>query len=252
MNLLDFLVTSEIRKELLKLLWVDNLEASGHQLAQLAQASYSAVHSELEAMKNEGVVTATEKGKAMMFKKNKNYTGRKALSTLLATLPKTARSRKPADDEVKLSLVKFGAPLGVDGESGLNLSLEETLAYALRLARRDSTVARVLPVVFAHNKDVLDFPRLEFLARKLEVLPVLGLFLDLTASLSKDRKLHKVALRYDDRRRKRMQNFFENKKFNRFEDELAAKNTPPVARSWRFLMNMGMDSFENLFQKNLH
>ena len=55
MHLFDFLVTSQTRKELLKLLWVDNLDASGHQLAQLAQAAYSAVHSELEAMKNEGV-----------------------------------------------------------------------------------------------------------------------------------------------------------------------------------------------------
>jgi hypothetical protein len=251
MNLLDFLVTSEIRKELLKLLWVDNLKASGHQLAQLAQAAYSAVHSELEAMKNEGLVTSTEKGKAMMFKKNNNYTDRKALMALLSATPKTysGLSRKPTDDEVKLNLSKFGAPLGVYGETELNLSLEETLAYGLVLARRDSTVARVLPVVFAKNKDVVDFPRLEFLARKLEVLPVLGMFLDLTASLLKSQKLHKLARGYDDRRRKHVENFFVNKKFNLFENELAARNTPPVARSWRFRLNMPMDSFENLFRK---
>ncbi|MCI0411852.1 hypothetical protein L0222_03510, partial [bacterium] len=159
-------------------------------------------------------------------------------------------SRKPADDEVRLSLSKFGAPLGVHGESEVDLSLEETLAYAMNLARRDSTVARVLPVVLAKNKDVVDFPRLEFWARKLEVLPVLGFFLDLTGLLLKSRKLHELAQSYADRRRKRMENFFVNKKFNRFENELAEKNTPPVARSWRFLLNMGMDSFEDLVRKS--
>jgi len=229
---------------------VDDLEASGHQLAQLAGGAYSAVHSELEAMKNEGLVTTTEKGKAVMFKKNNNYTDRKALTTLLATFPKRVHSGKPTDDEVKLSLSHFGAPLGVHGESDLKLSLEETVAYALSLARRDSTVARVLPVVFARHKDVVDFPRLEFFARKLNVLPVLGLFVDLTASLLDNRKLHKLARQYDDRRRTRLENFFVNKKLNRFENELAAKNTPRVARSWRFLLNMPMDSFETLLQKH--
>ncbi len=250
-NLLDFLVTSETRKELLKLLWVDNLEASGHQLAQLAGAAYSAVHSELDAMKNEGLVVNSEKGKAIMFKKNNEYTDWKALTTLLAAIPKrySGLSRKPTDEEVRLNLSKFGAPLAVYGETELDLSLEETVAYGLFLARRDSTVARVLPVVLAQNKDVMDFPRLEFLARKLEVLPVLGMFLDLTASLLKSQKLHRLARSYDDRRRKLVEDFFVNKKSNPFENELAARNTPPVAHSWRFRLNMPMDSFENLFRK---
>jgi len=252
MNLLDFLVTSETRKKLLKLLWVDNLEASGHQLAQLAQAAYSVVHNELEAMKNEGLVTSSEKGKAMMFKKNNNYTDRKALAVLLSGTPKTysGLSRKPTDDEVKLNLSKFGAPLCVHGETKMNFSLEETLAYGLVLARRDSTVTRVLPVAFAKNKDVVDFTRLEFLARKLEVLPVLGMFLDITSSLLKNQKLHRLAQSYDDRRRKHVQDFFVNKKLSRFENELATKNTSPVARSWRFRLNMPMESFESLFRKN--
>lgn len=252
MDLLDFLVTSETRKALLRLLWVDDLEASGHQLAQLAGAAYSAVHSELEAMKSEGLVTTRDHGKAVMFRKNNNYAGRKALKSLLDTTPKTSSvySRRPTDAEVKLSLSKFGAPLGVHGESELNRSLEETLAYALSLARRDSTVARVLPVVLAKNKDVVDFPRLEFLARKLDVLPVLGFFLDLTASLLNSRTLHKLSRQYDDRRRTRLENFFVNKKHNRFESELTEKNTPSVARSWRFLMNMPMDSFKDVFKKS--
>ena len=251
MSLLNFLVTSETRKELLRLLWVDNLEASGYQLARLAGGAYSSVYDELEAMKKEGLITSRRQGNAVMFRKNDGYTWRKALTTLLNTQQvSVARAKKPTDDEVRLSLSKFGAPLRVHRESELDLPLEETLVCALTLARRDATVARVLPVVFAKNQDLLNLRRLEFLARKQGVLPVLGLFLDLTALLTKRQKLHAEARRFKDGRRKRMENFFVDRKFTRFEKELAERNTPSVARHWHFLMNMGLDSFEDRFKKS--
>ena len=251
MSLLNFLVTSETRKELLRLLWVDNLEASGYQLARLAGGAYSSVYDELEAMKKERLVTSRRQGNSVMFRKNDGYTWRKALTTLLNTQQvSVARAKKPTDDEVRLSLSKFGAPLRVHRESELDLPLEETLVCALTLARRDATVARVLPVVFAKNQDLLNLRRLEFLARKQGVLPVLGLFLDLTALLTKRQKLHAEARRFKDGRRKRMENFFVDRKFTRFEKELAEKNTPSVARHWHFLMNMGLDSFEDRFKKS--
>ena len=251
MSLLNFLVTSETRKELLRLLWVDNLEASGYQLARLAGGAYSSVYDELEAMKKERLVTSRRQGNAVMFRKNDGFTWRKALTTLLNTQQvSVARAKKPTDDEVRLSLSKFGAPLRVHRESELDLPLEETLVCALTLARRDATVARVLPVVFAKNQDLLNLRRLEFLARKQGVLPVLGLFLDLTALLTKRQKLHAEARRFKDGRRKRMENFFVDRKFTRFEKELAERNTPSVARHWHFLMNMGLDSFEDRFKKS--
>ena len=152
---------------------------------------------------------------------------------------------------MRWNLARFGAPVAVDASPGVALPLEETLAAALNLARRDATVARSLPVLFAKNKDHLDLPRLEFLARKQGSLRVLGFFLDLTAALLGNRRLHREARRLRDRRRKRAEDFFTERKPNEFEERLAERNTPKVARAWHFRLNMGMDSFESLFKKHL-
>ncbi|HJZ12626.1 MAG TPA: hypothetical protein VJ521_10770, partial [Acidobacteriota bacterium] len=209
----------------------------------------SSVHAELEAMANEGLVTSREVGRALLFRKNDSYPGAKALKTLLGHQT-PSYSKSVTDDEVRSSLANFGAPLAVYGKAMHELGLEETLALSLDLARRDATVARTLPVVFAKNSHRLDLSRLKFLARKGKVLPVLGLFLDVTASLTGSRNLRKEARGLMDRRRKRMEQFFVHRRPGKFENELTERNTPSVARKWRFLMNMGMDSFENLFRKN--
>jgi hypothetical protein len=154
-----------------------------------------------------------------------------------------------SDDDVRLNLTRFGAPLAVHGETNVDLSLEETLVAALGLARHDATVARVLPVVFAKNRNLLDWARLEFCARQEGVLQVLGLFWDLTGSMMNNKKLQAKARPLKDNRRKRMENFFLTKG-NRFEQALAEANTPSVARRWNFLMKMEMDSFEGSFRKH--
>lgn len=251
MSLMSYLVTSETRRKLLRLLWVDHVEASGYQLAQLAGAAYSAVHAELQAMTKEGLVHSRTKGRARLFRKNDQYRQRNALTLLLGVPAARDSLPQPGESDIRLNLVKHGAPLAVQGATRLDLSLEETLVYSLRLARRDATVARVLPLVFARNKDNWHMARLEFLARKHEVLPVLGFFLDLTALLSKSRKLRTQARRLKDHRRKRMENFFVDRRFSKFELELNRRNTPTVARSWRFLLNMGVDSFQDLYDKHI-
>ena len=75
--------------------------------------------------------------------------------------------------------------------------------------------------------------------------------MELTATLLKDKTLKKRARKLVDRRRKKMEPFFKNQKPSRFEQKLVEKNTPMVARNWHFSMNMGMDSFEDLFRKNI-
>jgi hypothetical protein len=238
---------------LLKLLWVDDIQASRNQLAHLAKAAYSATYAELEAMASEGLVTSVRKGKADVYSKNSKYYGR---AILLALLEKPKFSPNPAknlsDLDVQLNLVKFGAPLGVGGIANVDLRLEETLVETLLLARRDATVTRVLPVVIAMHKDKINFSRLEFLAREQKALSILGFFLDLTGSLAKCKKLHNEALKLKDLRRKKLENFFINRKVSRFEEILNEKHTPPIARSWLFLLNIGMDSFESLYRKNMN
>ena len=227
------------------------MKASGHQLAQLAGLAYSSVHAELEAMKAAGLVSVHTEGRAEMFTKNGEYPDAVTLTALLQNPKSTQETERNATDEdVQLNLVRFGAPLGVNGKSNVELSLEETLVLGLKLARQNSTVTRVLPVVFAKNRNTLDLKRLEFLAQQHHVLPVLGFFLDLTSVLTKNKKLHAQALKLVDRRRKRMEYFFVGRKQGQFEKELTEMNTPDLARKWLFFMNMGMDSFETLFRKN--
>lgn len=251
MGLLDFLVTSETRKGLLRLLWGQNVEASAHQLAKLTDAAYSGVHAELGAMEKEGLVMARRKGKALIFRKNDGYHYASELRGLLADQMRWAGPTQASDDDVRLNLVKFGAPLAVHGETNVDLPVEEALVAGLNLSRRDATVARVLPVVFAKNRNSVDWDRLEFRARQQGVLQPLGLFLDLTGSLLNNNSLKRRAKHFMDHRRKHLEHFFLNAKPNRFEQMLAEANTPKVARDWKYLMNVNMDSFESAFKKNM-
>ncbi len=252
MSLVNFLVTSNTRKDLLRLLWGEGVEASGHQLALLAKKTYSTVHGELEVMKAEGLVTSNREGRAEVFSKNDDYSSKKVLLMLFG-IPKESHkdSDNVSDQDVRANLARFGVPIVTQAKATLNLSLEEALVHGLDLARKDSTVARALPVAFARNKKTLDLARLEYLARRNKVLPVLGFYLELTAVLSKDKKLQSFARNLKDRRRKKMEVFFKLQKTNKYEKNLTDKNTPLVARNWHFLMNLGMDSFESLFNKSM-
>lgn len=252
MGLLNFLVKSNTRRDLLKLLWAEEIVASGHQLSLLLGAAYSATHVELEAMKEEGIVKAHKEGKAEVYSKNERYPHKHALLLLLAPFGRALDLSAVDDEGVKSNLAKYGTPVLSTKKPKRYLSLEEALAHGLDLARRDASVARSLPVAFAKNREKVDLARLEFLARKRNLLPVLGFYLDLTAQLLGDRKLQKTALGLLDRRRKRKELFFNTqKRISKFEQVLAENNTPPVARKWNFLMNLGMDSFEGIFRKNM-
>ncbi len=228
------------------------MEASGHQLALLAKATYSTVHGELEYMKQEGLVTSRRQGRAEVFSKNEKYPSKKALLMLLE-IPKTKSvdSDNATDEDVRSNLARFGAPVVTQEKTSFNFSLEEALVRGLSLARKDSTVARALPVAFARNRKTYDLARLEYLARRNKLLPVLGFYLELTGVLLKDKKLQVFAKQLMDKRRKKMEFFFKSQKINKYEQLLVDKNTPAVARQWHFLMNLGLDSFETLFKKNL-
>jgi len=123
------------------------------------------------------------------------------------------------------------------------------LAEALALARRDSAVARVLPVVFHRLRRRLDFDVLRRMARERGQARVLGFFLELTSELSGNAVLAREArpLAGEARRRRRASQFF--KLHSATERRLAELKTPPVARRWGFRMNMSSDSFASMFHK---
>ena len=106
------------------------------------------------------------------------------------------------------NLKRWGAPLHRTGAPGKPLSLEETLAYGLLLARRDPDVAQVWPVVVAKHRAELDLNELEFLARRLGQKRVLGFLLSLTGVLLKDAALKSWAKRLRDQRVSRTEDFF--------------------------------------------
>lgn len=250
MSLLHFLATSKTRRRLLKLLVADELIVSGHQLAKLARATYSLVHSELKNMEREGIVTCRRRGKAHVFQLNRQYEEVKTLKLLLDTPKEISVMNRSVDEVVlKLNLAAYGAPLGVQGATDHELSLEETFVRGCLLSRKDATVARALPVLCATRYDQFDLPKLEYLARVLGVLNVLGFFLELTSLLSKRKALRSFARKLKDHRRKRAEPFFLQQRDNAYEEFLARTNTPAVARTWNFKMNMPLDSFESLFHK---
>jgi transcriptional regulator with XRE-family HTH domain len=126
---------------------------------------------------------------------------------------------------------------------------ERVLAEALPLARRESNVARALPVAFHRARERLDFRLLRRLAAERGQERALGFFLDLTSELSGDEALAREArpLAAHLRRHKRASQFF--KVHSPTERRLAEMKTPPTARRWGFRMNMSQDSFSSTFLK---
>jgi cell division inhibitor SulA len=126
---------------------------------------------------------------------------------------------------------------------------ERVVVEGLRLAHRDASVARALPVLFWANRNKLRLSDLVRRARRAKEGAALGFFLDLTSELAGSRPFAAVNgdLRQD---RPASDNFFfEGAEKSLVGKELADLNTPPIARRWRFLMNMPFDSFETLFRK---
>jgi len=158
----------------------------------------------------------------------------------------------PAPPElVQAWLSHLGAPLyGSTAVAASEVPTpEHVLAEALPLARKESNVARALPVAFHHVRERLDFSLLRRLAAERGQERALGFFLDLTSELSGDEALAREArsLATRVRRHKRASQFF--KVHSPTERRLAEMKTPPTARRWGFRMNMPQDSFSSTFHK---
>jgi hypothetical protein len=154
------------------------------------------------------------------------------------------------EDLKRAWLAHYGAPLY--GESmlfGLAApGLEKLVVDALALSRRDPSVTRALPVLLWMRRGDLDMVKLRRLAQAKGRERTLGFFLDLAARLSGDRHLRSAAATLRPSSLRAPTNFFRNHQ-GALARSLADKNTPPVARSWGYRMNMGMDAFESMFAK---
>ena len=131
--MLEYLVTSRTRRALLHLLWVESRTGSVSALARASGVNFSAVHRELDAMKDAGLALAERVGPALEYRANSAHPAAGTLLQLLApTVHGAARAdprvcphdRSPEDRVIddpsprtraKPSLLLFPAPSGGSG-----------------------------------------------------------------------------------------------------------------------------------------
>ena len=249
--MLPYLVTSRARRDLLRLLWAERAEGNVSELARMARVSFAAAHRELEAMRAEGLVACERAGAALVYRADRKHQQAALVRRLLKEgMTASGTPSAPRAEKVRGWLAAAGAPLLVSRPVvGRMPRLEEVLAEGLALSHHDATVARVLPVVLWRQRDRLDHVRLVHEATRRNELQALGFFLELTGRLGGDPRLSALSRRLRDRRRSRARQFFA-RPHGRMALGAARRKTPPVARRWGYLMNMGLDSFASAFAKH--
>ena len=246
--MLDYLVASRARRQLLRQLWVNGASGSVSALARAAGVSFAAAHRELAAMKAAGLTLAKRDGVATVYRANRAHPQADVLTALLVATPPAHGASE--NERSRGRLTALGAPLGGPARRNRHRPAEEVLAEGLVLAHHSPTVARVLPVAFWRQRDRLDYERLERAATERDERHALGFYLELTGKLGRDRRLVRRASGLRDHRRTALRPFFSGGRGS-FGMQLAHEKTPALARRWGFLMNMELDSFASAFRKHV-
>jgi hypothetical protein len=241
--MLQFLVTSKVRRRLLVLLWSEKKSGSVAELAELAGVSFASTHAELKAMHRLQLVRSERVGGKEVFSADPNHPNAELLSRLAeADVP--LRSVPSSEDEgLKQKLASLGAPLrGVKPVPVAPSDLMDTLVHGTELARRDAVVARSLPLCVWKNRDHLDGKALQKLTASAEQKHALAFFLELAGELGGDRRLAGLAEGLRDQRLTQARPFFNTMSAGSARDF-------PMAAKWGFLINAELDSFRALFDK---
>lgn len=244
--MLDFLVTSKARRRLLQLLFRGE-SGSVTALAERASIGFASAYRELRAMQALDLVTSERDQGAEVFRVNAAHPLADAIRALA-----TAPTRPVANDEgrrVRRQLRALGAPLLEDVPEVPCGEVEDVVVRGVRLAHRDPAVARALPVCLYSLRDRLRPDRFHEYALKLGEKRALGFFLDLTATLSGDRRFSVWARGLKDRRCSAQKDFFHGVPRTALEREAARRSTPRPARRWGYRMNMNLDAFASIFAK---
>ena len=251
-TVLDFLLPSRARQGLVAALLQQRASGSVSALARQAGVTPAAAHKEVAQMLSAGLVVTEREGRRKMVRANERSPQVRALRRLLDQLERQVDdSPAQSDERVRAWLGHYGAPLLVAAlvSPGDVPPFEETFAHALRLAHRDATVAEVLPLVLWNQRDHLNLAELVRLATKLDEAQSLGLFLELTGTLGRDRALARAAQTLRDGRYRRMRYFFTADGRTELSRAVARMHTPKAARRWHFFMNMPFEGFASHFRK---
>ena len=109
-------------------------------------------------------------------------------------------------------------------------------------------MARVVPFLLWRLRAQMDLDRLALEATRRDERQALGYFLELAGTLGGDERLLRAARTLSDKRRTKTRLFFATP-HRRHALAAARRNTPPEARRWGYLMNMGVASFKSTFDK---
>jgi hypothetical protein len=248
--LLQYFVTSRVRRNLLRALWAEGAEGSVSDLSRTARVSFAAAHRELEDMRTAGLAHCERMANRVVYRANMGHPQARLVRELVKGMAEELAQSKDerVADRVRSRLRALGAPLGAAPLAD-SQPPEQVLAASLSLAHEDATVARVLPLVLWLNRDRMDYEDLVDQATRRNERQALGYFLELAGCLGKDARLVTAAKPLRDRRRTRPRLFF-SKAHGRLALEATRRNTPPMARRWGYLMNMGLDSFAAMFAKH--
>ena len=244
--MLQYLVTSKVRRRLLVLLWGEKKRGSVAELADLASVAFAGAHGELKAMQRAQLVASQREGGKEVYSANFSHPQAETLRALVVADVHRAMPVTTDDDQLlKQRLVALGAPLR--GVKPLQVGASEQMATLVRgasLARRDAVVARSLPLCFWKLRESLDPKALAELALRAEDKHAVGFFLELTSELGGDRRLVGLAENLRDRRMTSVRDFFQSPTPRR-----EVFRAFPLATKWGYRMNMDLDSFRSLFDK---
>ena len=155
------------------------------------------------------------------------------------------------EEQVFRNFRKYGSPLSRPGTPGLDLTLEQTLADGLEMARRFPFVGQVWPVFYARNASNVNWDKLETLARASGHGDVLGFYAAVLGSLTGDPWFHQAESRLADTKSPEPQNFF-LVEYDQMMQELALHRTPEEARRWNFVMATTLDHFRETWNTWIH
>lgn len=256
-SILDVLVTSTARAALLRLVFGDRLRDSVSGFARRAGLTPKAVALEVRRIEAAGLLRLSSIGPSTMVEANWKHPAATLIASLVSSSSRPGPVEEPSAARVRAALIAHGAPLMVDtaqaharGSAPASaMSLEDAIVAALRMARFDGTVLRVLPATIARNRHSITWARLREAARFGGVKQELGMLVTLTANLLGEPSLKAQVRGFRDRRRRRLRFYPEPR--SSYERELAMRRSPRVARQWGFLMNLSEDSFRSTLQKHL-
>lgn len=220
------------------------------ELAKTARVGFATAYRELKRMESFGLVWVTVADGREEYAAAADHPEAELVRRLVRASSVSTPPRDPVAEQTRRRLRALGAPLPVSPAEVSEEEREEALVDGVRLAHRDATLARVLPVVFWRQWRHLDRKRLKETARRAREKHAVGFVAALTAKLAGDRSLEHWAEGLRDHRVTTMRPFFELPSAHASR-ALAEQRTPAVARDWGFLMDLDYASFETAFNKSV-